>query len=338
MSSIDTSADLTALFRQMKYELPEERMQGNIGNIMKEIESRMQSKPRFFFHQPLEDFDRLITLDKDMWNFKKILGDMTGADSTEAMLRRVRVDVESKYKKMSEQLRLFEEIKHGKMTKEQITASVKSFHQQEREKMIPETLTGMATLVLFQCAEMYLAWNRVSEAINVKKDPYEFTRINQEVEKIAGKVTEFCDVQWQRSQNIRSVFRKLRWINNLYRSTMSKISSLKVEMNGEIQCLGLQRDQSFQEGIANFGRAATQAQRLWENWSDMHPLMKGFQGVCAVFYVWLTYKGYQRYRLSQDALEGLRNKFLEVNRQQDKLQDLLDKAEEAYEEMEDEMP
>ena len=332
MSSIDTSADLTALFRQMTDELPEERMQGNIGKMMKEIESRMQSEPRLFFHQPLEDFDRLITLDKDIWNFKKILGDIAWADSTEAMLPRARVYVESSHKKMSE------EIKHDKMTKEPITASEKSFHQQEREKMIPKTLTGMATLMVFQCAEMYLAWNKVSAAINVKKDPYEFTRINQEVEKIAGKVTEFCDVQWQRSQNIRSVFRKLRWINNLYRSTMSKISSLKVEMNGEIQCLGLQRDQSCQEGIANFGRAATQAQRLWENWSDMHPLMKGFQGVCAVFYVWLTYKGYQRYRLSQDALEGLRNKFLEVNRQQDKLQDLLDKAEEAYEEMEDEMP
>ena len=41
MSSIDASADLMALFRQMKDKLPEERMQGNIGNIMKDIESRM---------------------------------------------------------------------------------------------------------------------------------------------------------------------------------------------------------------------------------------------------------------------------------------------------------
>ena len=41
MSSINTSADLMALFRQMKDELLEERKQGNIGNIMKDIESRM---------------------------------------------------------------------------------------------------------------------------------------------------------------------------------------------------------------------------------------------------------------------------------------------------------
>ena len=41
MSSINASADLMALFRQTKDELLEERMQGNIGNIMKDIESRM---------------------------------------------------------------------------------------------------------------------------------------------------------------------------------------------------------------------------------------------------------------------------------------------------------
>lgn len=192
MSAIDTSADLTALFRQMKYELPEERKQGNIGKMIKEIESRMKSEPRFFFYQPLEDLDKLITLDKYMWNFKRNLGDIAWADSTEAMLPRARVYVESSHKKMSE---LSEEIKHDKMTKEPITASEKSFHQQEREKMIPKTLTGMATLMVFQCAEMYLAWNKVSAAINVKEDPNEFTKINQEVEKIAGKVTEFCNVQ-----------------------------------------------------------------------------------------------------------------------------------------------
>ena len=94
-----------------------------------------------------------------MWNFKRSLGDMTGADSTEAMLLRVRDYVHSNYKKMSEQLRLFEEIKH-KMTEEQIMASVKSFHQQEREKMIPETLKWMAALVGFQFLNVYMVWNR----------------------------------------------------------------------------------------------------------------------------------------------------------------------------------
>ena len=66
---------------------------------------------------------------------------------------------------MSEQLRLFEEIKHDRMTEEQIIASVKSFHQQERLKMIPETLKGMAALVVFQFVNMYMVWNRVSAAI-----------------------------------------------------------------------------------------------------------------------------------------------------------------------------
>ena len=90
---------------------------------------------------------------------------MTGADSTEATLLRVRDYGESNYKKMSEQLRLFEKIKHDKMTEEQIIASVKSFHQQEREKMIPETLKGMAALLVFQFVNVYMVWNRVSAAI-----------------------------------------------------------------------------------------------------------------------------------------------------------------------------
>ena len=51
------------------------------------------------------------------------------------------------------------------MTEEQIIASVKSFHQQEREKMIPETLKGMAALVVFQFVNVYMVWNRVSAAI-----------------------------------------------------------------------------------------------------------------------------------------------------------------------------
>ena len=333
MSSIDTSADFMALFRQMKDELPEELKQGNIGNLMKDIESRMQSEPGSFFHHPLQDFDKLITVDKDMWTFKRSLGDMTGEESIEAMLRRV----ESKYKKMSvEQRRLFEEIKHDKMTMEQMMASVKSFHQQERKKIIPDALKGMAALVVLQFVNVYMAWNRVSDAIDL--DEYEFTRINQEVEKIELLVNQFCGLQGQSSQDIRSAFKKLKRIKNLCRSTLSRINSLKVEINGEKQRLGLQRDQSYQACMSNLDSAATQAQRLSENWSDLPPPMKVLQGLCAVFYAILAFNDYQTSRRSQHSLNFLRNKLLEVNRQQDKLQDLLDQAEEAYEEMKDEMP
>ena len=332
MSSIDASADFMALFRQMKYELPEERKQGNIGNIMKDIESRMKSEPGSFFHHPLEDFDKLITLDKDMWTFKRSLGNMTEEESIEAMLRRV----ESKYKKMSvEQRRLFEEIKHDKMTMEQMMASVKSFHQQERKKMIPDALKEMAALVVFQFVNVYMAWNGVSDAIDL--DEYEITRINQEVEKIELLVNQFCGLQGQSSQDIRSAFKKLKRIKNLYRSTLRRINSLKVEINGETQRLGLQRDQSYRASMANFDRAATQAQGLWENWSDLPPMMKALQGVSAVFYAVLSCNDYQTSWRSQHSLKVLRNKLREVNRQQDILQDLLDQAEEAYEEMEDEM-
>lgn len=161
-------------------------------------------------------------------------------------------------------------------------------------------------------------------------DEYELIRINQEVEKIKVLVNEFCDLQGRTSQDIRRAFQKLQRIENLGQSTMSRINSLKDEMNGEKQRLGHQRDQSYQEGWANLGSAATQAQRLSEDWSDLHPMMKGFQGLFVGFHAACACSGYHTSWHSQHSLKVLREKLLEVIRQQDKLKDLLDEAEEAY--------
>ena len=333
MTSIDAWAELTGMFyqmRQMKDKLPQHKQAGNIGNIYKE----MQMEPGLFFHQSLEYFDR---------DFDKLM-------------TRVRVYVEKNYKKMSEQLRLFEDILGSRQGRQDArgtdhelfedTLGTRQGRQDDRgtdhgfNEKFSSTLKGMAALVLLQSLNMYMAWKRVSVAINYKKDEYEheINRINQEVEKIQRLVNEFGDLQTQRSQSIRLVFRKLQRINKLCRSTLRKISSLKVKMNGEEQCLGLQRDQSYRDGMASLGNAANQAQRLCENWSDLHPVMKVFQGVCVVFHAWSAYKDYQKYQLSQDALKDLRNKLHEVTILQDKVEDLLDEAEEKYEEMEDRMP
>ena len=264
MTSIDAWAELTGMFHQMlqmKDKLPQHKQAGNIGNIFKE----MQMGPGLFFHQSLEDFDR---------DFDKLM-------------TRVRVYVEKNYKEMSEQLRVFEDILGPRQGRQDILGT-RQGRQDDRgtdhgfNEKFSSTLKGMAALVLLQSLNMYMAWKRVSVAINYKKDEYEheINRINQEVEKIQRLVNEFGDLQTQRSQSIRLVFRKLQRINELCRSTLGKISSLKVKMNGEEQCLGLQRDQSYRDGMASLGNAANQAQGLCENWSDLHPVMKVFQGLC----------------------------------------------------------
>lgn len=322
MTSIDAWAELTGMFHQMlqmKDKLPQHKQAENIGNIFKE----MQMGPGLFFHQSLEDFDR---------DFDKLM-------------TRVGVYVEKNYKEMSEQLRVFEDILGPRQGRQDILGT-RQGRQDDRgtdhgfNEKFSSTLKGMAALVLLQSLNMYMAWKRVSVAINYKKDEYEheINRINQEVEKIQRLVNEFGDLQTQRSQSIRLVFRKLQRINKLCRSTLGKISSLKVKMNGEEQCLGLQRDQSYRNGTASLGNAANQAQGLCENWSDLHPVMKVFQGLCVVFHAWSAYKDYQKYQLSQDALKDLRNKLHEVTSLQDKVEDLLDEAEEKYKEMEDRMP
>ena len=333
MTSIGAWAELTGMFHQMlqmKDELPEHKQAGNVGNIFKE----MQMGPGLFFHQSLEDFDR---------DFDKLM-------------TRVRVHVEKSYKEMLEQLRVFEDILETRQGRQDDRGTDHEFfedilgtrqgRQDDRgtdhgfNEKFSSTLKGMAALVLLQSLNMFMAWKRVSVAINYKKDEYEheINRINQEVEKIQRLVNEFGDLQTQRSQSIRLVFRKLQRINKLCRSTLRKISSLKVKMNGEEQCLGLQRDQSYRDGMANLGNAANQAQGLYEHWSDLHPVMKAFQGFCVVFHAWSAYKDYQKYQLSQDALKDLRGKLEEVTSLQDKVEDLLDEAGEKCEEMEDRMP
>lgn len=169
-------------------------------------------------------------------------------------------------------------------------------------------------------------------------DEYELFRIKKEVKKIEVSVNEFCELQGRRSQDIRRALQKLQRIRNLGQSTMSRINSLKDEMNGEKQLLGHQRDQSYQEGWANLGSAATQVQRLSKNWSDLHLTMKAaFQGLSVDFHAACAYSGYQTSWHSQDSLKVPREKLLEVIHQQDKLKDLLDKAEKAFEKMVDEM-
>lgn len=157
-------------------------------------------------------------------------------------------------------------------------------------------------------------------------DEYELFRIKKEVKKIEVSVNEFCELQGRRSQDIRRALQKLQRIRNLGQSTMSRINSLKDEMNGEKQLLGYQRDQSYQEGWVNLGSAA-----------DLHLTIKGFQGLFGGFHAACRYSGYQTSWQSQDSLKVPREKLREVIRQQDKLKDLLDEAEKAFEKMVDEM-
>ena len=166
-------------------------------------------------------------------------------------------------------------------------------------------------------------------------EEYEFNRIDKEVKTIERLVDQFCGLQCRSSHDIRRAFRKIERIRTRHQSTLSRINNLKDELNGEKQRLGLQRDQSYQESKDKLGRVATQAQRLSENWSEQPPLTNAFQGFGALVQFALAHNDYQTSWSSQDSLDALPNKLLELTRQQDKLQDLLDDAEAAYGEMED---
>lgn len=223
--------------------------------------------------------------------------------------------------------------KHEK-TKEMILDAMKSFHQQESDKMISDMVKGSAFVAAFQSVKIYIAWKKISAASNVIEDRSEFDAIQKNLKKMEAMVTEFLDL-CKRKPNDPSVNRKMMRINTLYTSTLGKISNLRVKIDGHIQCLDLQADYAVVDGAVNLATAATQGFQLWHTWSDLSSITKGIGVASVAAFMALAFGNYKVYQLSQDALIDLRKNLNEVKDLQNMLQDLHDQAAQVVEEMED---
>ena len=345
MANCEASANSQAAMQQLKDELSDDEKNGNIGKIITYIADLCQTG--WSFRQAYQNLGKLSTLGRHLEKVGRMLDNMT-RDSKETILQVL--DYQKKncteamikhcYDKQGFSLmELYEDIAQDKITKHEQTKdmildAMKSFHQQESDKMISDMVKGSAFVAAFQSVKIYRAWKKISAASNVIEDRSEFDAIQKNLKKMEAMVTEFLDL-CKRKPNDPSVNRKMMRINTLYTSTLGKISNLRVKIDGHIQCLDLQADYAMVDGAVNLATAATQVFQLLHTWSDLPSMTKGIGMASVAAFMALAFGNYKVYQLSQDALIDLRKNLNEVKDLQNMLQDLHDQAAQVVEEMED---
>ena len=345
MANCEASANSQAAMLRLKDELSDDEKNGNIGKIITYIADLCQTG--WSFREAYQNLGKLSTLGRHLEKVGRMLDNMT-RDSKETILQVL--DYQKKncteamikhcYDKQGFSLmELYEDIAQDKITKHEQTKdmildAMKSFHQQESDKMISDMVKGSAFVAAFQSVKIYIAWKKISAASNVIEDRSEFDAIQKNLKKMEAMVTEFLDL-CKRKPDDASVNRKMMRINTLYTSTLGKISNLRVTIDGHIQCLDLQADYSVVDGAVNLATAATQGFQLWHTWSDLSSITKGIGVASVAAFMALAFGNYKVYQLSQDALIDLRKNLNEVKDLQNMLQDLHDQAAQVVDEMED---
>ena len=86
-------------------------------------------------------------------------------------------------------MELYEVIAHDKITKHEQTKNIildamKSFHQQESDKMISDMVKGSAFVAAFQSVKIYIAWKKILAASNVIEDRSEFDAVQKNLRKM----------------------------------------------------------------------------------------------------------------------------------------------------------
>ena len=345
MANFEASANSQAAMQRLKDELSDDEKNGNIGKIITYIADLCQTG--WSFREAYQNLGKLSTLGRHLEKVGRMLDNMT-RDSKETILQVL--DYQKKncteamikhcYDKQGFSLmELYEDIAQDKITKheqtkEMILDAMKSFHQQESDKMISDMVKGSAFVAAFQSVKIYIAWKKISAASNVIEDRSEFDAIQKNLKKMEAMVTEFVDL-CKRKPNDPSVNRKMMRINTLYTSTLGKISNQRVQINGYIQCLDLQVEYSAVDSAVNLVTAVTQALQVLLTWPNLFTITKVVGVASIAAFMGLAFANYKMYQLSQDALKDLRKNLNEVNRLQNMLQDLHDQAAQVVEEMED---
>ena len=186
---------------------------------------------------------------------------------------------------------------------------------------------GIAATVQF--VKLYFAWKAISAASNVLEDNKDkFKLINKKMQKMESMVTELVEICETQPED-KSIGRKMAKINSLFTSTISKISDIRVKINGHIQRIELVSDYAAVDIVSNTLTAASRGYQLWNVFESlslptkwlgaMTVAMFGFFGVCnaAVFV------------MSQDKLKELRKDLREANYLKETLVDLHEQAENA---------
>ena len=337
--------DDAAAIQRMRDELPEEERKGNMGKILGYVLDLCQSG--WSFRQALSNVGEMCTLGEHIETIEAMLGRIT-EDGKDAILRAVDYQKKNATEAMLEYcwnelgislLELHERIAEDKITdhqktKEAILNAIKDFQKKESNKVITDMVYGSAFVAVFQCVKLYMAWKTISTASNlIDSSPNEFSTINSKLQRMEQLVTDLVDT-CERDPRNRGIPLKMGRINTHFNSTLSKISDLRIKIDGQIQRVDLMADFSAVDGVVNLVTAATQGFQLFHTWNNLTSFTKGLAlANIAVSTGLAAANAGTYYVLSQQTLKKLRRDLNEAVRLQNMLQDLFEQAEQAFNEI-----
>ena len=195
MANCEASANSQAAMQRLKDELSDDEKNGNIGKIITYIADLCQTG--WSFREAYRNLGKLSTLGRHLEKVGRMLDNMT-RDSKETILQVLDYQKKNCTEDMikycyDEQgfslMELYKDIAQDKITKhektkEMILDAMKSFHQQESDKMISDMVKGSAFVAAFQSVKIYIAWKKILAASNVIDDRSEFHAIQKNLRKM----------------------------------------------------------------------------------------------------------------------------------------------------------
>ncbi|XP_029192075.2 uncharacterized protein LOC114958463 [Acropora millepora] len=210
-------------------------------------------------------------------------------------------------------------IEHEK-TKKLIIDGMRSYLQEKTDKLMKSMVNSSAYVAVVQLLKIYFAWKKISNASNVIEDKNLFTSIYRNLEEMENKVAELLELCEGTPIDHRRISLKMALINTIFNATLGFISSLRVNIDGHLQRLDIQADDSAVDGVVNAQTATSQAYQLWYSWENLSSYVKWLGSASVALFSGLAFGNYRAYKLSKEVLKDLRKKMREVVDLQDRLQ------------------
>ena len=333
-----------AAVQKMRDELPEEERKGNLGKMLRYILNICQAG--WSFREALTNAGAVCTLCEQTKAIETMLEKLT-EDGKRAILQALEFQKQNATEAMLEHYwnylgcsltDLCEGVAQDKLTdhektKKLILRSIKDFQKKEFNKLITNMAYGSAFVAVVHCVKIYKAWKKLSNASNlIQGNPDKVKTINSELQRMEQMVTELLDL-CERDPNDRRISLKMGRINTHYNSTLTKISALRIKIDGQIQRVDLVADYALIDGAVNLATAGTLGLQLWHTWQHLTSFTKTLGVLCVGVFAGLAAANAKTYFVSQKPLQALRKDLKEAVRLQNQLHDLFEQAEQAFNEI-----
>ena len=332
---MDQEGGLEQDLKNIGSQLSEDEKEGSYGRMLSHAIDIAQGG--WSFRQAQKNLGKLQALNQHLGKVEDMLEENVeklAASGKEAILKTLEYQKRNCTAEMVQHYRdeldfsleeFYEDIANDKITehektKKLIIDGMRSYRQKESDKLIKDMVKSSAVVAVVQLLKIFCAWKKISDASNVIKDKNLFTSIYRNLEEMENKVAELLELCEGKPIDHVRISLKMALINALFHSTLGSISTLKVNIDGHIQSLDIQADNSAVDGVVNALTATTQAYQLWYTWENLSSPVKWLGSASVAVFSGLAYGNYRNYKLSMEALKDLKAKMREVVDLQDRLQ------------------